>query len=280
MSGKCPYCGKRYDTAAHECNAGVGTITVKRGEPVIVLPDWVQEIEALKAANTRLSERVKELEEENADLADLQYPWKEEHDRAETAETRVQELEKSAGEILALIHGDGGHYQAEYGTAKALRDAKDKYFECVQKRDRETTQLAARLVQAEMLLREWKAAFFDEVDTALDHFAEANNGIDHREGDFEKFFGCAPGLTGGLTAREYIDSVRGEDADHSADASKMIAVNGSQMAIDSDPITAQCWCGEYLTVSISDEGTGCYVCPVHGCYWMEEDEPKMGTVNQ
>ncbi len=30
----------------------------------------------------------------------------------------------------------------------------------------------------------------------------------YREGDLEKFFGCAPGLTGGLTAREYIERNR------------------------------------------------------------------------
>ena len=30
----------------------------------------------------------------------------------------------------------------------------------------------------------------------------------YKEGDIEKFFGCAPGLTEGLSAREYIDRVR------------------------------------------------------------------------
>ena len=33
----------------------------------------------------------------------------------------------------------------------------------------------------------------------------------HKDGDLEKFFGCAPGLTGGLTAREYIEKIRGEE---------------------------------------------------------------------
>ncbi|HUU29903.1 MAG TPA: hypothetical protein VM123_19030 [archaeon] len=33
----------------------------------------------------------------------------------------------------------------------------------------------------------------------------------HREGDLNKFFGCAPGLTGNLTAREYIERIRDED---------------------------------------------------------------------
>ncbi|MCR4330731.1 MAG: hypothetical protein NUV49_02530 [Patescibacteria group bacterium] len=33
---------------------------------------------------------------------------------------------------------------------------------------------------------------------------------EYHEGDLDKFFGCAPGLTGGLTPREYIEKVRGE----------------------------------------------------------------------
>jgi hypothetical protein len=28
------------------------------------------------------------------------------------------------GELLAVIHRDGGHYQAEHGTPKAVEDAK------------------------------------------------------------------------------------------------------------------------------------------------------------
>jgi hypothetical protein len=32
------------------------------------------------------------------------------------------------GAILAIIHGDGGHYQAEHGDAKATEDAIAKYY--------------------------------------------------------------------------------------------------------------------------------------------------------
>lgn len=32
----------------------------------------------------------------------------------------------------------------------------------------------------------------------------------HRDGDLDKFFGCAPGLTKGLSAREYIERIRDE----------------------------------------------------------------------
>lgn len=30
--------------------------------------------------------------------------------------------------ILAVIHGDGGHYEEEHGTEKATRDAIDKFY--------------------------------------------------------------------------------------------------------------------------------------------------------
>jgi hypothetical protein len=32
------------------------------------------------------------------------------------------------GSILAIIHGDGGHYQAKHGDAKATEDAIAKYY--------------------------------------------------------------------------------------------------------------------------------------------------------
>jgi len=39
-------------------------------------------------------------------------------------------MEKSAShmlsELLALIHADGGHYETEHGTKKAVNDAMDK----------------------------------------------------------------------------------------------------------------------------------------------------------
>lgn len=33
---------------------------------------------------------------------------------------------------------------------------------------------------------------------------------EYREGDVDKFVGCAPDFTGGLTTEEYIDKIRGE----------------------------------------------------------------------
>lgn len=32
------------------------------------------------------------------------------------------------GELLAVLHGDGGHYQDEHGTEKSVEDAITKYY--------------------------------------------------------------------------------------------------------------------------------------------------------
>lgn len=48
--------------------------------------------------------------------------WVEWHEAA----TRIAALEADAkwlGELLAIIHRDGGHYQAQHGTEKAVNDA-------------------------------------------------------------------------------------------------------------------------------------------------------------
>lgn len=38
-----------------------------------------------------------------------------------------QELEQLCGNLLAVIHGDGGHYIDEHGWEQAINDAIDKY---------------------------------------------------------------------------------------------------------------------------------------------------------
>lgn len=37
------------------------------------------------------------------------------------------------GELLAIIHGDGGHYQAEHGLQKAAKDAQEKVIQMMTK---------------------------------------------------------------------------------------------------------------------------------------------------
>lgn len=41
---------------------------------------------------------------------------------------RVKELDLNLGNILAVIHGDGGHYYVRHGAEKATRDAIDRYY--------------------------------------------------------------------------------------------------------------------------------------------------------
>ena len=38
--------------------------------------------------------------------------------------------------LLAVIHSDGGHYQAEHGTEKAVKDAIEKYYTLRSENDR------------------------------------------------------------------------------------------------------------------------------------------------
>jgi hypothetical protein len=55
----------------------------------------------------------------------------------EWAQKRIAELEPSAkwfGEVMAILHGDGGHYLAKHGAEKAALDAVDKYHALVAER--------------------------------------------------------------------------------------------------------------------------------------------------
>ena len=45
--------------------------------------------------------------------------------RCAAAESRVAYL----GNLLAVIHGDGGHYEEEHGTQKAAKDAEAKWYQ-------------------------------------------------------------------------------------------------------------------------------------------------------
>jgi hypothetical protein len=74
------------------------------------------------------------------------------------------------GELLAVIHCDGGHYQADHGTEKATRDAITKRGELVQEIDRLHGQLAAerqRNFDAEKELRDKARARIEELQQQL-----------------------------------------------------------------------------------------------------------------
>lgn len=42
---------------------------------------------------------------------------------------RRMEVERRLHDLLAIIHGDGGHYVQEHGEAKAVEDAKAAWWE-------------------------------------------------------------------------------------------------------------------------------------------------------
>jgi hypothetical protein len=43
-----------------------------------------------------------------------------------TPHLRTETAERHLGNLLARVHGDGGHYQAEHGDDKAVSDAKER----------------------------------------------------------------------------------------------------------------------------------------------------------
>lgn len=69
------------------------------------LPAWLDEIESLRM-------QIAELKAEN-----------------ERLKPRHEAHVKMLGELLAVLHADGGHYQYEHGTEKAVEDSITKYYE-------------------------------------------------------------------------------------------------------------------------------------------------------
>ena len=64
----------------------------------------------------------------------------------ERLKARHEAYVKMLGELLAVLHADGGHYQYEHGTEKAVEDSITKHYEL-------TRQLAEYKADAER----WRA---------------------------------------------------------------------------------------------------------------------------
>lgn len=75
-------------------------------------------IEALRAENSK--EYLRGRKDEQAAKLDADHSWKVE---ADTLRASLQAAEQGVGNLLAVIHRDGGHYQLEHGTQKACEDA-------------------------------------------------------------------------------------------------------------------------------------------------------------
>jgi len=69
--------------------------------------------------------------------------------KALVAEDRA--LRNLLGGLLAVLHGDGGHYQSEHGTEKAVEDAKAKYYRKLKQWDKETYDLRKKLEYYKLL---------------------------------------------------------------------------------------------------------------------------------
>lgn len=69
----------------------------------------------------------------------------ESHDQAQR--DRIAEREQQLGNLLAVMHGDGGHYISDNGWAKAATDAEAKYLRLNQSIDSLTTQLSEAVKQ-------------------------------------------------------------------------------------------------------------------------------------
>jgi hypothetical protein len=60
----------------------------------------------------------------------------------------MKERNTFVSNLLAVIHGDGGHYENKYGTEKACADAEKKIYELYNARE--------MLKEIEALIPDWK----------------------------------------------------------------------------------------------------------------------------
>jgi hypothetical protein len=85
--------------------------------------------------------------------------------RAQKAERERAEAERHLGNLLAIIHGDGGHYQGEHGSAKATEDAIARVYEIRAERDaaqqRVSVQRKALLKTDAFLRTHWVTSAID-----------------------------------------------------------------------------------------------------------------------
>ena len=55
--------------------------------------------------------------------------------------TQAARDQKELRELMAIMHGDGGHYMSEHGTKKAVADAQAKYYAILTKIDAWATSM-------------------------------------------------------------------------------------------------------------------------------------------
>jgi hypothetical protein len=76
------------------------------------------------------------------------------------------------GNLLAVIHGDGGHYQQQHGTAKACEDATDKWY--AMKGDKVLSDALGMVSDLRATIRTLRAAAADALVTASELIEDAD----------------------------------------------------------------------------------------------------------
>jgi len=72
----------------------------------------------------------------------------------------MNEYEHACREMLAVLHGDGGHYHQEHGLDKAYKDAMQKYYDRLEDFDaqmykltKENNELGEKLKEIAEIIR-------------------------------------------------------------------------------------------------------------------------------
>jgi len=69
--------------------------------------------------------------------------------KVDELERERDKLREHLGNLLAVLHGDGGHYEAEHGTDKSVADALEKYYNNLRTTDATLYALRERVAALE-----------------------------------------------------------------------------------------------------------------------------------
>jgi hypothetical protein len=130
---------------------------------------------------------VRERDEARADFANACDVGRRQEARAEKAERERDEARRDLGEILAVIHRDGGHYTGEHGISKSVADAHAAWAAVVRAREKAQAELAflrkeygeaesSTLFEAQRNQVEALKAENERLQRLLDHATQANPG--------------------------------------------------------------------------------------------------------
>lgn len=128
--------------AIPELLADVDRLTRERDE---LLTDW-KEVDALPAVRAAFEPGMKLVDAVSTALADIHYAEgtplfdaeiakREAEEERNEANARADAAETALGNLLAILHRDGGHRLAEVGAEQAVREAHERWAEVVRRAD-------------------------------------------------------------------------------------------------------------------------------------------------